>query len=390
MVVDRVSLDVVPLVDKVFKEVVGESVADIEHEDITWSNELVNHVLELKVTEPVSELESLEKIFHKHILKLNELLASHQAMLLGTAMHPWMNPLVETVLWPEEGNVVYETFNSIFDCRGHGWANLQSAHLNLPFADDREFASLHSAIRLILPLLPALAASSPIMEEAPGLALDSRLEVYRHNCRKVPAVTGAVIPEAVYSMKDYEETILQPIYRDLNKLPGGNILCEEWVNARGAIARFQRGSIEIRVLDVQECPKADVAIQLLLVSVLKSLISERWSSIAQIKEVSNSSLTQIFQDCVLYGDQAVISDGDYLALFGCDRSTKSVKQLWEKLYVDHEALLGDYQAPLQLILEKGSLARRLLGKLAGRFDRSNLRSVYQELALCLVENRLFQ
>ena len=37
-------------------------------------------------------------------------------------------------------------------------------HVNLPFADDAQFARLHAAIRLVLPLLPALAASSPIAE----------------------------------------------------------------------------------------------------------------------------------------------------------------------------------------------------------------------------------
>jgi hypothetical protein len=32
------------------------------------------------------------------------------------------------------------------------------------------------------------------------------------------------------------------------------VLRHEWVNARGAIARFDRSAIEIRVLDVAECP----------------------------------------------------------------------------------------------------------------------------------------
>ena len=36
--------------------------------------------------------------------------------------------------------------------------------LNLPFSSDEEFGRLHAAIRLLLPLLPALAASSPLVE----------------------------------------------------------------------------------------------------------------------------------------------------------------------------------------------------------------------------------
>jgi len=47
-----------------------------------------------------------------------------------------MDPNREMVIWPHDYSVVYEAFNRIFDCRGHGWANLQAVHLNLPFADD--------------------------------------------------------------------------------------------------------------------------------------------------------------------------------------------------------------------------------------------------------------
>jgi hypothetical protein len=90
---------------------------------------------------------------------------------------------------------VYEAFDRIFDCRGHGWANLQSAHLNLPFSDAEEFGRLHAAIRLLLPILPALAASSPVMDGRLTGRVDSRLDVYRHNARRVPQVSGRVVPE---------------------------------------------------------------------------------------------------------------------------------------------------------------------------------------------------
>ena len=59
-----------------------------------------------------------------------------------------------------------QAFDRIFSCQGHGWANLQSMHINLPFADDAEFGRLHAAIRFLLPLLPGLTASSPVMDGA--------------------------------------------------------------------------------------------------------------------------------------------------------------------------------------------------------------------------------
>src|SRR5690606_7705226 len=115
-----------------------------------------------------------------------KILAPMGAMLMPTAMHPWFDPATETRLWPHEYSPVYETYNRIFGCQGHGWSNLQSMHVNLPFANDEEFARLHAAIRLALPILPALAASSPLVEgRVTGLA-DSRLDFYRFNSRRLP------------------------------------------------------------------------------------------------------------------------------------------------------------------------------------------------------------
>ena len=75
-----------------------------------------------------------------------------------------MNPLTETVIWPHDNNEIYSLYDKIFDCRGHGWSNLQSVHINLPFKDELEFRKLHSAIRLLLPIIPALSASSPFAD----------------------------------------------------------------------------------------------------------------------------------------------------------------------------------------------------------------------------------
>ncbi len=119
------------------------------------------------------------------------------AKLLPGAMHPWMDPYKETKLWLHDSKEIYDTYDRIFNCQGHGWSNLQSMHINLPFADDREFKLLHSAIRTILPILPAMSASSPIVDgEITGL-MDTRLEVYRRNAERIPSITGLIVPEAV-------------------------------------------------------------------------------------------------------------------------------------------------------------------------------------------------
>ena len=210
-------------------------------------------MIELKTNGPAPRLSGLAERFAGEVEQIDALLAPLGARLMPTAMHPWMDPTREFRLWPHGGRQIYQAFDRIFDCRGHGWANLQSTHLNLPFANDEEFGRLHAAVRAILPLLPALAASSPFVEgRHPGI-LDARLDFYRTNARRVPSVTGQVIPEPVFTRSGYE-ALLETIYADLAPLDPAGTLRHEWVNARGCIARFDRMALEIRLLDVQECP----------------------------------------------------------------------------------------------------------------------------------------
>ena len=88
-------------------------------------------------------------------------------------------------------------------------------HINLPFANDEEFGRLHAAIRMVLPFLPALAASSPIVEGHVLPILDNQLEFSRKSAARIPSVGGAVIPEPVFTRDAYTRGILEPMYRDI-------------------------------------------------------------------------------------------------------------------------------------------------------------------------------
>jgi gamma-glutamyl:cysteine ligase YbdK (ATP-grasp superfamily) len=194
MLVDRDTLKIKPITDELIKHETGAYQSDFENGIVTWSNELVLHVVELKSTRPENNFTGLENAFAENVRRINAILASSNAMLMPSAAHPFMNPMTETKIWPHENNEVYDIYNKIFDCRGHGWSNLQSTHLNLPFFDDEEFAKLHAAVRIVLPLLPALCASSPILDGQLTGMLDTRLKYYRTNQSKMPSITGRVIP----------------------------------------------------------------------------------------------------------------------------------------------------------------------------------------------------
>ena len=394
MLVDAQTLDIRPIADQVMQLQAGHIVSDVEFDDISWSNELVLHVLELKTTNPAPLLAPIAQQMQSQVRRVNELAGQLGARLMPTAMHPWMDPLKEMQLWPHDYSPVYECFNRIFDCRGHGWANLQSMHINLPFANDEEFGKLHAAVRLVLPLLPALAASSPLMEGRLTGQLDSRLETYRLNSRKIPSIAGRVIPERAFTEAEYNTCIFEPMFRDIAPHdPEGN-LRDEFLNARGAIARFSRGSIEIRVIDLQECPAADLAIARIVVDVLKRLVAEAWTPTEDQQLIEIEPLETVFLDAIVRGDQAVIRDKQFLSHFGISGEEElSVGELWQYLasHPEDEGLRhgGDAYAPLQTILQAGPLARRLSESLGSSPSRSALHHTYGELCECLQQGELW-
>lgn len=392
MIVDKTSLKVNPITDEVIKEVVGKYISDYEEEDIAWSNELVLHVIELKTNGPANSLNNLNEKFFEHVKKINIILEKYNSVLLPTGAHPFYNPDTETKLWPHENNPVYESYNRIFDCSGHGWSNLQSTHINLPFANDEEFGRLHAAIRLLLPIIPAIAASTPILDNNYTGYLDSRLEVYRKNQIKIPFITNKVIPEQVFSQKDYEEVILKQIYKDISPYDKEGILQNEWLNSRGAIARFERNTIEIRVVDIQECPKADLALVGLFSLLLKELIEEKNITYEEQKNFHEDELAEIFLAAIKDGELTRIGNTKYLKVFGV-KSETTAGNLWKHIYgnlrVDESIISGSELKPIENILEMGTLSTRIKTALKGDLSNKNLTCVYNLLANSLTNNEMF-
>jgi glutamate---cysteine ligase / carboxylate-amine ligase len=393
MIVWRDDLRIAPWSDRVLIDAEGQPISDIERGPVTWSNELTAHVIELKTTDPVTSLDGYADAFAGEVAEINRRLAAHGSMLLPTAMHPLMRP-EESMLWSHDNNDIYAAFDRIFDCRGHGWSNLQSVHLNLPFADDAEFARLHAAIRLVLPLLPALAASSPIVEgEVTGYP-DNRLAYYRNNSAKVPELCGRVIPEPVYSEADYTRAIFEPIGRALAPLDPAGVLEPAFSNSRGAIARFERGSIEIRLLDLQECPAADLAIVRTVVALLRELVAETLLPLADQQAATVDELSPVFHLCVEQGEAAQVTTPILHRAFGWSGTgTPTAHELWRaamtRLQPVATASTAE-QAAQQAYLEQGTLARRITTALGGAPTPETITVLYRQLAAGAAANTVFR
>ncbi|HEX5421158.1 MAG TPA: glutamate-cysteine ligase family protein [Gammaproteobacteria bacterium] len=391
MLVSAETLDVAPAADRLLEAVAGELTDEYENGDVAWNNELALHVIEFKCNGPRPSLAGLADAFQRNVGIALAALRRDELKLMPGAMHPWMDPLgVE--LWPHGAKDIYETFDRIFGCKGHGWANLQSAHLNLPFSGDAEFGRLHAAIRLLLPTLPGLAASSPVIDGAVNGTADNRLVVYRGNCARIPSITGEVIPEPIYSMEEYHERLLERLYADLAPYDPEGILRREWVNARGAIARFERKAIEIRVLDIQECPAADLALMGLIVDTLKSLCEERWADLRSIKAWPTRDLARLLRLAERRAEQAEVGDGRYLEAFGLRRTGTTLAGLWEHLIESaaSRGAIGERDGRiLEHFLRRGTLATRIMRALGAEPKRPDLERVYGRLCDALATGTSF-
>ncbi|MCB1198758.1 MAG: glutamate--cysteine ligase [Deltaproteobacteria bacterium] len=378
MIVDKDSLNVLPIADKILAQLNGGTITnEVEQGSVAWSNELVNHVLEIKCAHPVQSIVGMDEVFHTSILQINALLAQYNAVLMPTAMHPWFEPS-QMQLWPHGQREIYHLYHEIFDCRGHGWSNLQSVHINLPYANEEEFKLLHSAIRVVLPMIPYFAASSPYFDAQKGDLADNRLAFYEKNQIKVPSIIGNIIPEFVENTQQYHK-ILQGIYKDIAHYDHAKTLQNPWLNSRAAIPKFDVGAIEIRLMDIQESPYMDFCIVSLITCIIEQLIQDT-SKHTRMFLASDKLLRKVYDASKTYEPQ--IDAKEYFEIFklsDCYNWTDFIKEL---VNIHTSYVNKRYHRGLEVLLQKGNLAKRLTQKQLSK-------EMYKKLVTCLFENNIY-
>ena len=121
------------------------------------------------------------------------------------------------------------------------------------------------------------------------------------------------------------------MYRDIAPLDPEGLLQDEFLNARGAIARFDRSTIEIRVLDTQECPSADLALAAVVVAALKGLVEERWSTYEEQKAWDTRRLAEILALTIQNAGRTLVPQ-EYAQLFGVYApSNIPARVIWRRL-----------------------------------------------------------
>jgi hypothetical protein len=213
-----------------------------------------------------------------------------------------------------------------------------------------------------------------------------------------------------------------------------HLLNHFFLNSRGAIARFDRGAIEIRLVDIQECPNADIAIAELEIATLKAIVNGKFaasctSNAAGISETAGSSnaatgnaagssasseniaansvphtlkeyrdflrnfdttrLAELLNKTVKDAENATIDWAEFLSVFGMGGAC-TAGDLWKHIYsVVKNDLTEVSQNVMEKMLERGTLSSALYKALGDSPSHEAFVSEYKKLADCLAHNRLY-
>jgi gamma-glutamyl:cysteine ligase YbdK (ATP-grasp superfamily) len=200
------------------------------------------------------------------------------------------------------------------------------------------------------------------------------------------------VPEVIHGEAEYRATILEPIWADTAPLDPDGVLRGEFANARGAIARFDRGAVEIRVLDLQEHPRFDLAIAALISGVVRALAEQDPEARAAQDALETDALHAVFLATMLEGEAAIVTDTALLAALGLgDARRLRAGEVWAAL-VERvapslpPALAEDARA----LVRRGTLARRLLRAVGPHVRRERLAEVYRALVDGLARGDAFE
>jgi hypothetical protein len=224
-------------------------------------------------------------------------------------------------------------------------------------------------------------------------SVDSRLAFILEHQARVPESMGRMVPEYVESLSDYRRRILRPMYRAVDGLPEANRIRHEFLNARGAVFKLSRDSMEVRVLDMQECVKRDVAIAAFVRGALRALAGRIRKRRLELPD--HDDLVADFHEVVAKGTRARVRaswlpdlprDGKGLA-----RAADAIAAL---LPLARDQLRADETPYLDLVaatLQEGNLSERVSRVLlpfaedAAEFTEA-ARRLYIRLSECLTEN----
>ena len=378
IIADRDSMEAVPLAEKLIKKAAGcEKSVTYSSPDsectILWSLTKHDYIVKFSAQISRANIREAEKILHNQILEANRMLEEFNAVLYASAVYPLpgsgsaKKSCSSCSDRPEDIRNLIE--NSVF--------NYHYMKLYLHFNNEEEFFRLHTAVRLIMPLLPALTSGSPVIGNCETEVQDSGLEIFRHKLSRKGKACGSIIPRPVRNRKEYEESLNQCLNCDSSGKDAA--LVDE---CKALTADFEKGMLGVSIFDMQESPHVDFAVVRFVTYVLELIVNCRCGAERQAS-VSNDELLKIFDNITKDGLKGIADNEKYLKLLGIEDQTRmSAWGIWMLLAKKVKDYAGLKIPPVENILKTGALSERIV-KAA---EQRSVKETFQELAECLEEN----
>ncbi|HRH36867.1 MAG TPA: glutamate-cysteine ligase family protein [Flavobacteriales bacterium] len=314
-------------------------------------------------------------------------LAARNSMLLSGGAQPFN---VKSKDAQGEGNLPKEV-GHLFDLQHNGWWNDRALRLDFRFNRADEFAKLHAAVRVLLPILPGLTAASPVLNGRVTGQQSSRIQSRTAARAHIPELCGPLIPEPVFDQDDHDRTITVPIAQAISTLAPRSSFDPVELNARMATTHFDQGRLSIHAIDAQESSTANMAVAEFIIAVIKAMVSGRWVSSYLQRAWGSDDLRAILLLNAEQGGDAVIEHSDYLLMFGLlKQGDMPVLKLWQHLFVNlYDELSDPAREHISHLLEHGTLASRLLATLGTNPNTAAIRSTYSTLAQCHASDTAF-
>jgi len=331
-IVDKNTFEIKSFARKLFK--ILNSKNTYIYKNITITNEMVDHVLEIKPTNPYSNFKELNNEFQECLKFLNKILECYKLVLLPLSFHPTMKPN-EAHIWTGKERSIYKTYDRLFGFNTHSFSNMQSLQITFPFQTEKEMIKLHNSIRLVLPLLKYLSASSPYFEGKINGKISNRIFYFENSQAKLDAKLSSPITDFLNNKQDY----LNYLNKLLNICNSYNVknIKPQWFNSQGSMIKFNFSAIEIRTCDIQE----SIHSNLLLSEFIFNFVKYIYYNLENLYIDSNILYEMFLEDTI---------KKEYLKLFNFN----------ENLSI--EEFIKEISLKINIFLPENNLSKRLLNK----------------------------
>jgi len=383
-IVHRDDLSLYPAADMALSLAAGELERRVCLEGADWLAGLACHGLGFAVTDALG-CDALAGALTAQTARANEILSPLGGRLLPGGAHPFMDPARETWIWNHDQAEVFSAMDRICGLKRQAWSNQAYASLGVPCADAEDFGRTFAALRLLSALIPALAASSPLTDGIDRGRFSERVLAACDRCQSFPTLRGGLLPGPAATPDEYRDKELGPLREALAGLDPEGLLAPGHFALRGL--RYDAASLVVLLdlCDLQECPRADLAVAALVLHALDRL---RAGGEDQREQPAQAALEALLQSTACRGPEAVIEEASILRALGLGARPLTAGDAWREFAQDcrMEPAVAEAAA---LLAAKGTLAARIRRALGADQSMENIRRIYSRLCDCLASDTLF-